>query len=303
VTRPDVDVVIATTGQRPGLLAEAVASVTAQDYDGNVATIVVYDSTDEPADPVETVGDPARSVRWVRSSRRGLPAARNAGVAAGTAPWVAFLDDDDEWFPAKLDAQMRASGDANLVGSGVEIVDQSGAAISRAAPIHLVTRRDLLADRIMELHPSTFLVRREALLRVGGVDEDIPGGYAEDYDLLLRLAALGPIVCVSEPLVRVRWTTGSYFFSRWQTIVTALRYLLAKHPDFVESRRGHARVLGQIAFAEAAMGQRRRALGSALAALRRNPTERRAPLAAAVALRVVSAERVQAALHRRGRGI
>ena len=49
----------------------------------------------------------------------------------------------------------------------------------------------LLADRIMELHPSAMLYRRASLQQVGGWDETLPGGYAEDYDLLLRLARQG----------------------------------------------------------------------------------------------------------------
>ena len=301
---PMVDVVIATSGGRPALLAEAVASVAAQDYRGVVATTVVYDTPGDPETPVDTVSAGQRPVLWIRSTGHGLAAARNAGVAATTAAWVAFLDDDDLWFPEKLTAQMAgATPDASLIGCGIEILDAHGAITGRPAPKTVVTRRDLLADRIMELHPSTFLLRRTAFDAIGGVDESIPGGYGEDYDFLLRMASLGPITCVERPLARIRWTGGSYFFSRWQTIVAALRHLLAAHPDFASVPHGEARILGQIAFAEAAMGQRRAALRTAAAAARRNPRERRALLAAAVALRVVSAERVQAWLHQRGRGI
>ena len=42
-------------------------------------------------------------------SNRGLSAARNAGVDAARSQWVAFLDDDDEWFPRKLDIQLRTA--------------------------------------------------------------------------------------------------------------------------------------------------------------------------------------------------
>ena len=36
--------------------------------------------------------------------------ARNRGVDAAAGEWIAFLDDDDEWFPGKLQAQLDASG-------------------------------------------------------------------------------------------------------------------------------------------------------------------------------------------------
>ena len=62
----------------------------------------------------------------------------------------------------------------------------------------------LLDDRIMALHPSGFLLRRADLLgSIGLVDEELAGGYGEDYDLLLRAAAHGPVVAVPEPLVQV----------------------------------------------------------------------------------------------------
>jgi hypothetical protein len=162
----------------------------------------------------------------------------------------------------------------------------------------------LLDDRIMELHPSTFLFRRADLLdRIGLVDEDLPGGYGEDYELLLRAAAVGPVVSVPRPLVRIHWHGSSYYFSRWQTIHESLESLLAKHPEFERSPRGTARIRGQQAVALAAMGRRREALGGAARTLRHSPVEPRGWIAAAAALRLVDIERLQRRLHRRGRGL
>lgn len=286
------------------MLAEAVQSVIAQDYEGMLATVVVYDTDRLTVEPINSSDETRRPVRWICSERRGLPAARNAGIAASTAPWVALLDDDDLWMPGKIRTQIAAATASTvLVATGIKVVDAVGRSTIRSAPHSEVSRRDLIADRVMELHPSGFLIRRSALEQIHGLDEDIPGGYAEDYDLLLRLAAISPLVAVEEALVTVRWTGGSYFFSRWRTISDALQYLLVKHPDFAASRRGQARVLGQIAFAEAAMQHRRVAVGFAARAARSNPREPRAVLAAAVALGFLSPERVQDALHRRGRGI
>lgn len=302
-----VDVIIATRGTRPLLLAEAVRSVVEQDYEGDVRIFVVYDCEQLPQDGLEVDrADAHRAVVRLTSNRpRGLAGARNAGVQAASASWVAFLDDDDLWMPGKLTSQIQlaATTGASVVTTGIEIVRTGGGLVARPTTRDVITHADLVHDRMAELHPSSFLLRREAVFDVGGVDEALPGSYAEDYDLLLRLARVKDIVAVRAPLTRVRWTGDSYFFSRWETIASALRYLLLKHPSFTGDAAGWGRVKGQIAFAEAAMGHRRTALREAVACVRRSPREPRAALAVAVAAGLISADQVQRVLHRVGRGI
>jgi glycosyltransferase involved in cell wall biosynthesis len=251
------------------------------------------------------------TLRQVPNTRTpGLPGARNSGILAATHELVAFCDDDDEWLPGKLAAQLAllaARPDAALVATGIVVVHSGGAAEGservRPGPARDVLLADLLDDRIMELHPSGFLLRRADLLGpIGLVDEELAGGYGEDYDLLLRAAAHGPVVAVPEPLVRVHWHGGSYYFSRWQTIHDALETLLAKHP-FTGSPRGTARIRGQQALALAATGRRGEAVRTAGRALRLAPTEKRAYLAVAVAGGVLDVDRLQRWLHRRGRGL
>jgi hypothetical protein len=155
-----------------------------------------------------------------------------------------------------------------------------------------------------ELHPSTFLMRREAVVNgFGLVDEEIPGSYAEDYEFLLRAARRTPLVNLPTPYVLVRWHKRSYFAQRWETISTALQWLLGRYPEFATVPAGEARVAGQIAFAHAAMGKRRDAMRWARRTIARNPREPRAYLALAVASRAVNPDRLLRTLHKRGRGI
>lgn len=155
----------------------------------------------------------------------------------------------------------------------------------------------------MEVHPSTMVVRRSAFFAAGYVDERIPGGYAEDYEWLLRVAAIGPIAVVPEPLVVVEWHGGSFFFGKWIMIAEALDYLLAKHPEFARSRRGLARINGQIAFALASAGRRRPAIRRLIKVVRLNPREKRIFAIVPVLLGAVSGDRVLRMLQRRGRGV
>ncbi|CAN5642936.1 hypothetical protein BH11ACT8_BH11ACT8_16230 [soil metagenome] len=300
-TRPAVDVVIATHN-RPALVREAIAAVGAQTYDGPIHCHVVHDRTDP--DESLTRDDPLRSVRVLRNTATpGLAGSRNTGLRAGAAPFVAFCDDDDLWRPTKVAQQvdLLCSEAVDTVVSGVT-VHYLGKQVERLPRAEDLSASTLARHRVMAAHPSTVLVRRTALLvDIGLCDEAIPGGYGEDYDWILRAVAAGRVGVLETSLVDVRW--GSSQFSRqWQTIVDALEYLLAKHPVFSRDPRAVGRVHGQQAFAVAAQHQ-----GGSMRAIARTlqvaPAEPRAYLAAAVALRLVSADRVLTAVNRRGRGI
>lgn len=301
--RPDseVDVVVATH-DRPGLLRAALAAVAAQDHPGVVRTWVVFDQS--PVDPSVASDDPRRPVHVLGNHRSpGLAGARNSGVLAGSAPLVAFCDDDDEWLPGKLSAQVAAlsAGEALTSVTGI-LVDYRGRRTPRIPTASQMDLATLVRERVMAAHPSTVVVRRSALTgTVGLVDEEIPGSHGEDYDWIIRAARAGGFSVVEEPLVVVRWGQ-SKFSQKWPTIVAATDYWLAKHPEFHEDRRALGRLLGQRAFALAAYRdpRTRAALGEAL---RTRPTEKRVWLAAAVAVRLVSASRVMDLAHRAGRGI
>ncbi|MFD6565994.1 glycosyltransferase family 2 protein [Micromonospora profundi] len=306
--QPTVSVVVPTR-DRPELLRAALAAILAQEYAGGIEAVVVFDQStpDESLTELAGVTGPDRTVRVIRNERTpGLAGARNSGTLAAEGELVAFCDDDDEWLPGKLAAQvdaLTADPAAEFVCCGIR-VSYDGHTVDRVLDKDRITLDDLLRDRMTELHPSTFLIRAAALRDgFGLVDEEIPGSYAEDYEFLLRAARSAPLLNLRTPSVLVRWHKRSYFAQRWDTISEALQWLLQRYPEFATQPAGEARVAGQIAFARAASGDRRGALRWARRTLRRNPREPRAYLALAVAGRVVRADAVLRTLHKRGRGI
>jgi len=301
---PTVTVVIPTR-DRPEMLKRAVEAVLGQTYSGDVECIAVFDQSDP--EPIDVEIGPRRTLRAVRNSRNpGLAGARNTGVLSATGSLIAFCDDDDEWMPGKLEQQVELltiNPKTVIVGCGI-VMRQGEVDIAVKPGAATVTLDDLLRSRVLELNPCTLLARLDFFRdRVGLVDESLPGGYAEDYDWLLRAASLTSIPMISAPLVRINWHRGSFFQSRWATIVDSLTYLLAKHPEFERSPQGRGRILGQIAFAQAAQGKRRQARQTAGRCLRSNWLEPRAYLALAVAFHLLSPELVLRAAHARGKGI
>jgi glycosyltransferase involved in cell wall biosynthesis len=299
---PAISVVVATRN-RPELLLAAVRSILGQDYPGEIECMVVFDQS-EPVTPPAGSLAPRRQLRVLTNARTpGLAGARNTGILAAAGELIALCDDDDTWVPAKLSLQvglLEREG-AVFVGSGIR-VRYADRVVDRIPPA-AVALGDLARDRLTALHPSTFVFRRSLVADIGLVDEEIPGSYGEDYDLLLRAARHAAILTVQQPLVEVLWHPQSFFAERWQTITEALRYLLTKHPELRADTAGRARIDGQIAFAEAALARRREACRFSWQALRGNPAERRAYLALAVATGLVPAASIVQAANRRGRGI
>jgi hypothetical protein len=166
-----------------------------------------------------------------------------------------------------------------------------------------VTFAEFLVDRVFEVHSSTMLVRADVMAAAGPVDEEIPGGYSEDTEWLLRLTRHTDVAVVREPLVIVDWHGGSFYFGRWATIVEAQRYLIGKHPELHTSRVGMARIRGQIAFALASGGRRIEAIRELAAVLRLNPREKRVFVVVPVILGLLSGEKVLRMAQKRGRGV
>lgn len=301
---PSVAAIVGTRS-RPQLLARAVRSIMAQDYAGQLDCVVVLDQcTDDNLDFGELPA--GRTVTVISNDRTpGLMGARNSGVLATTADLIAFCDDDDEWLPTKISRQVElwaAHPEAIACATGMQV--QTHESVVPRIPPTVVEQADLLRSRIQEIHPSTLVYRRADLLGIVGlVDEDLPGGYGEDYELLLRATRSGPVISVTESLAVIHWDRPSFFTGKWELVAIGLTYLLDVVPEFSQDRRGKARMQGQIAFAHAAVGRRRESLRWVGKTLVTFPVEPRIVVALVVNLRIVSAAKVLAWLHRRGRGV
>ncbi len=298
---PSVGVVV-PTHDRPAQLRTALAAISGQEYQGQVRVIVVFDR----AEPDRSLVREGQVEVAVNDRTPGLAGARNCGILALDTELVAFCDDDDEWLPGKLTAQvlaLLASPDAEFASCGIAVLS-GGNSSPRVAGQAEISYGELLRSRMVMVHSSTYLAVRLALTAgIGLVDESIPASQNEDWDLALRAARRHPIVNVDQPLVKVAWGGGSYYAQQWETKVAGLRWMLEHHPDLAACKPGAARVCAQIAFGYACLGRRRESCRWAARALRGNWHERRIPFVVAVASGLVSGERLLRVLHARGHGI
>lgn len=178
-------------------LAEALESVAAQTLRPREVVVVDDGSTD--ATPVIAR---AHGARVISVPNGGAAAARNIGVRATTAPWIAFVDADDAWVADKLARQAARFADGPMSYTDAWIVE--GAVEKRVSDIAICPSgrilEPLLLNNVITL--SSVIVRRDVLLQAGGFPEGPRA--VHDWPLWLRIAADHPILFIDQPLVRYR---------------------------------------------------------------------------------------------------
>ncbi|WP_254863535.1 glycosyltransferase family 2 protein [Halovivax gelatinilyticus] len=209
--------VIVPTHDRPERLRRAVRSVFGQTY-APIELFVVDDASARPARPVveETVGNVSKredglhqATEIVRfDENRGGAAARNAGIERASGEYVAFLDDDDRWDPAKLERQIdrleSASEDVGLCYTRVVQLDDGAVSAISPATAEGELARDLLTINVVGTI-SSVVVRRAVVETVGGLDPRFPSW--QDWAYYLRVAESYRFCSVDEPLT-VRHNAG-----------------------------------------------------------------------------------------------
>lgn len=191
---PRISVVVRTRN-RPRLLAEALDSLAQGEY-RRAEVVLVNDGGEPPAVPD---GYPLAVNRLDLAENRGRAAAAEAGVAAATGDYVAFLDDDDLAAPehlATLAGLVSAAGvRVAYTDAAVAIYDlddrDGGGWVCRERRLPYSRDFDpdvLLVDNYIPF--NTLLIERALFAEAGPFDSSLP--FFEDWDFLIRLSAITP---------------------------------------------------------------------------------------------------------------
>jgi glycosyltransferase involved in cell wall biosynthesis len=195
---PRVSVVI-PTWERSRRLRRALDSVFAQTEQDFELLVVDDGSLTDAAERVVKACADARA-RYLRlPHHQGASAARNAGIRAATGKYVAFLDDDDEWLPEKLESQLKLIEASRAAIGGVytaqlAVDEETG----RIATIRFEKRFRPEAGNIITT--SSVMLRRQCFDTVGLFDEDFKAG--GDYDMWIRVATRFEFAYIDVPLVK-----------------------------------------------------------------------------------------------------
>lgn len=216
--------VVIPTYNSASWLCEAIDSVLAQSLPP--AQIIVID--DGSTDQTETVVKRyAGQIEYVRQANQGVSAARNHALRLARQQFVAFLDADDVWHPSKLKMQVETmAAVSDLVLLGTRSFDWPAKSMPRANACPVLTRvswKQLVVKN--RLVTSSVLARRDALTQAGFFDTSLQG--PEDRDMWLRLASLGGVANIEEPLTGYRDVQGSVS-KQAQRCYTSMRRIIAK---------------------------------------------------------------------------
>lgn len=227
----------------------ALESVCAQTFPAAEIIVVNDGSTDGGDDVARAFVPPAGGPRVlvIDQPNRGVSSARNAGVAAASQPYVAFLDADDRWAPEFLarmrDLIERCPG-AMLYGAGFATT-RDGRALRRYGVVSAeIEEGDSRGGRVdffrgLAREPivsaSSMVVPKAALERVGGFPEGVAHG--EDFLVWAKLALAGPVVLTPEPLADYDVGVPGQAVAYWQAGYRADFTILAHHRFLADELR------------------------------------------------------------------
>lgn len=195
--------VIIPTFNRCAVLKRALTSVFNQTAPPGEIIVVDDGSSDGSG---EMVRSEFPAVIYLYQENRGVSATRNRGIAAARGQWLAFLDSDDAWLPAKLEAQIAALRAAGQRGERYFICHTNEIWIRRGRQVNQRQKHRKYGGYIFQkclplcvISPSSVLIHRRIFEEVGTFDETLPA--CEDYDLWLRICARYPVLFVEVPLI------------------------------------------------------------------------------------------------------
>ena len=182
---------------------DSVKSQTFKDFE----VIVVNDgSTDRSiavVDAYKKKGD--LPIVLISQKNSGLGSARNLGILHARGEYIALLDQDDIWYPEKLNAVAGATAD---VIYHAQHVRRAGNILRTLRSKNYKDMSESLFWR-NDLSGSTVCFKKKILEKVGGFAEDLL--FVEDYDLWLRMADMGVEFFYLDTVLGERIIHGSNF--------------------------------------------------------------------------------------------
>jgi glycosyltransferase involved in cell wall biosynthesis len=204
---PKVSVIMAAYNAEK-YIRDAIDSILAQTF-GNFEFLIVNDgSTDSTKDILEQYHDPR--MRVIHQSNQGCVSARHLAISHAKGEYLAIMDADDIALPDRLKKTVAFLDEhPKIVLVGSAFIDKSEntgleTVIKPQTEDHGLRRSLLRYDPFKD---PTNLIRKEAFKRAGGYRID----HGFDYELYSRLASMGKLANIQEPLVIIRRHDGQFF--------------------------------------------------------------------------------------------
>ncbi len=234
-----VTAIITTHKRSVEIVERALQSVLQQTY-SNIEVLVVDDSPNDfiHRDDVKNMVE-GYNVKYIQHDKcMGACAARNTGLRVANGEFVAFLDDDDEWKPTKIEKQLDGftKDCIALVYCGSEKKNDSTGEITCQK---LICKSGKVFDDLIKenfIGSTSFpLMRKHALLEIGGFDVMMQS--MQDGDVWLRIAQLYEVAFIDEPLVTYHVHDGERISTNFERRINGLERIIEKNKEYLLHHR------------------------------------------------------------------
>lgn len=179
-------------------------------------------------------------VRYILNTiGRGASSSRNLGTREARGNFVAFLDDDDEWLPHKLEEQLNEIKDKPNVDAVFTRIlvryEELGIEYSTNAENRTNIIKSILVENFLGATISA-MINRQRLIDLGGFDPNFPA--REEYDLWIRLIATGSTISVIEKPLAISYRSflrGDRISSNINNYILANEMMDKKHDALIHN--------------------------------------------------------------------
>ncbi|MGJ5676625.1 MAG: glycosyltransferase [Nostochopsis sp.] len=206
--KPEASIVIPAYNSEK-TIKQTIESVLCQTFTDFELIIINDGSTDLTLEVISQFQD--SRIKVFSFENAGGNVSRNRGLERATGEFVSFLDADDIWTPDKLESQfyaLQTNPQATVAYSWTDYIDEQGKFLLSGT--HITANgnvyEQLIISNFLE-NGSNPLIRREALVKLGGFDEDLTA--AQDWDMWLRLAQNFDFIAVPHVQILYRISANS----------------------------------------------------------------------------------------------
>lgn len=241
--------ILTNTYNRADLIHVCIESIQKQTYQNYEHIIVDGNSTDNTEEVIRAYNDP--HIKYVKLDKRGPQIQMRAGADIAKGKYVAFLDDDDEYLPDKIEKQVvffeKEPSNVGMIYCWMSYYDFNRP--DKIIGIHDTKIRgnaaDISVSAPLVCGTPTLMIRRKVFEAVGGCYDDSTGVIGADWELATRVCQICDIDFIPESLVKVyvnhghpRLTTDFYtekakkeilfhnhFLNKWSDV-------FKRHPNY-----------------------------------------------------------------------
>lgn len=263
---PLVSVVVATYN-RPETLPDCLRSILCQTYP-NIEIVVVNDAGIDVKEIIDSMNVKGMIKYIELPVNRGLAAARNTGIAAAKGKYIAYLDDDDIYYPDHVDTLVGVLEGCDY---RVAYTDANRGHRRTIDGRRIVTKRDVPysyefdSDHILTRNfiPVLCILHEKSCLDdVGNFDESLP--VLEDWDLWIRLSRKHPFRHVPKVTCEFAWETDggtmtsgkrALFRKTVEVIYTKTFELAKENPHTLRARKNYLRGMKFLSILSGLLGE------------------------------------------------